>query len=253
VPTAVVTGGSSGIGLALARLLRDRGWTLVLAARGEQRLQAAARELGAAAVVCDVARDEDALQLAAAAQEAGGCSLLVQCAGRGSGGRGELLEADVELYRELLETNALGLVRVARAHWQQLAASRGRIANVVSVAGTIALPGSSAYSASKHAALGYSRALAIGARRHGIAVTTVNPGPIVTPGFPQRELLERRLGRLFLTSPEHCAERILAAVERGTPELFVPAYLRLPAALQAAAPGLLARARVMGLPGLGRS
>jgi short-subunit dehydrogenase len=240
VRTAVITGGSSGIGLAVAReLARRGGWQLVLAARDQSRLATAAAEVSATAVGCDVTRDADVTALVAAAQAAGGCDLLVHAAGAPA--RAGVLEADLPVYRAALEVNYVGLVRVATAFWPLLEASRGRLVPVVSVAGTVALAPSAPYAAAKSAALSWARSYGAAAREHGVAVTIVNPGPVATRGFPQGALLGSRWGRLLVIDAERCAERLLAAADRRAPEVYVPQWWRIATALQGAAPGLTAR------------
>jgi short-subunit dehydrogenase len=240
VRTAVITGGSSGIGLAVARELERRGgWQLIIAARRAESLAAAAAELSAVAVRCDVTVDADVTALVAAAQEAGGCDLLVHSAGAPA--RKGVLDADLATYRASFEVNYLGLVRVATAFWPLLEASRGRLVPVVSVAGTVALAPSAPYASAKSAALSWARSYGAAAREHGVAVTIVNPGPVATPGFPQDQLLRSRWGKLLVVDAERCAERLLAAADRRLPEVYVPHWWRLAAALQGTAPGLMAR------------
>jgi uncharacterized protein len=240
VRTAVITGGSSGIGLAVARVLARRGgWQLVLAARDQERLATAAAELSAMAVGCDVTKDADVAALVAAAQATGGCDLLVHSAGAPA--RAGVLAADLAVYRRSFELNYLALVRVATAFWPQLEASRGRLVPVVSVAGSVALAPSAPYAAAKSAALSWARSYGAAAREHGVAVTIVNPGPVPTPGFPQGALLRGRWGRLIVVDAERCAERLLAAADRRVPEVYVPQWWRIAVALQGAAPGLTAR------------
>ena len=240
VRTAVITGGSSGIGLAVARILARRGgWQIVLAARREAELSAVAAELGAIAVRCDVTDDADVAALVAEAAEAGGCELLVHAAGASA--RVNVLDAGVDAYRTALETNYIGLVRVGTAFWPLLEAARGRFVPVVSVAGTVALAPAAPYGAAKAAALSWSRSYGAAAREHGVAVTIVNPGPVATPGFPQTGLLRSRWGRLLVIDAERCAERLLAAADRRVPEVYVPQWWRVPAAFQGALPGITAR------------
>ena len=238
--TAVITGGSSGIGLVVGReLARRGGWRLILAARREEPLAAAASELSATAVRCDVTDDADVAALVDAARAAGGCDLLVHAAGAPA--RKGVLDADLATYRASFEVNYIALVRVATAFWPLLEASRGRLVPVVSVAGTVALAPSAPYASAKSAALSWARSYGAAAREHGVAVTIVNPGPVTTPGFPQDKLLRSPWGRLLVVDAERCAERLLAAADRRAPEVYIPQWWRAAAALQGAAPGLMAR------------
>ena len=240
VRTAVITGGSSGIGLAVARILARRGgWQLVLAGRREEPLAAAAAELGAIAVRCDVTDDGDVTGLVAEAAAAGGCDLLVHSAGAPA--RANVLEAELATYRFALETNYIGLVRVATAFWPLLEAGGGRFVPVVSVSGAVALAPATPYASAKAAALSWSRSYGAAARAHGVGVTIVNPGPVATPAFPQTALLRSRVGRLLVIDADRCAERLLAAADRRVPEVYVPHWWRIAAAFQGAAPGLTAR------------
>jgi uncharacterized protein len=240
VRTAVITGGSSGIGLAVARELKRRGgWNVVLAARSEGPLQVVASELSATGVRCDVTEDADVDALVEAARAAGGCDLLVHAAGAPA--RAGVLTADLAVYRRSFELNYIGLVRVATAFWPLLEASRGRLVPVVSVAGSVALAPSAPYASAKSAALSWARSYGAAAREHGVAVTIVNPGPVPTPGFPQGALLRSRWGRLIVVDADRCAERLLAAADRRVPEVYVPQWWRIAAAFQGAAPGLTAR------------
>jgi short-subunit dehydrogenase len=240
VRTAVITGGSSGIGLAVARELRKRGgWDLILAARRLEPHEAAAGELSATALRCDVTDDDDVAALVAAARASGGCDLLVHAAGAPA--RAGVLNADLAVYRRSFELNYIGLVRVATAFWPLLEERRGRLVPVVSVAGSVALAPSAPYASAKSAALSWARSYGAAAREHGVAVTIVNPGPVPTPGFPQGALLRSRWGRLITVDAERCAERLLAAADRRAPEVYVPQFWRIAAAFQGAAPALTAR------------
>ena len=248
VRVAVVTGGSSGIGAATARALTERGWRCVLVARGADRLEAVATELGAQAEVCDVSDRAQVDELAArVAEQHPAVHLLVNNAGY-TGRRG-FLELDPETIEHIADTVYLGSVWCVRAFLSQLEAARpSDVVNVVSVAGTFAHGSSGPYAAAKHAQLAFSRSLRTELAPRGIRVHTVNPGPVETPGFPQRDLLDSRLGSRLVLQPEQVADVVLRAVERDRAEVFVQRYLRVAGAMQALAPGTLARlaSRVRG-------
>jgi short-subunit dehydrogenase len=239
VPLAVVTGGSSGIGAAVARSLRGRGWELVLVARGEERLRPLAEELEAEWELCDVG-DREAVDRTAAAivERHPRISLLVNNAGVPS--RGSFLQATPERIEEVTRTNYLGSVWCLRAFLPALeAAAPADVANVVSVAGTVAAGSAGPYTASKHAQLAFSRAVTGELRPRGIRVHTILPGFVETAGFPQR----KRFGRLatLVAEPELVAERLLAAVEHDRREVYVPHLYRAVGLVQGLTPGLVAR------------
>jgi NAD(P)-dependent dehydrogenase (short-subunit alcohol dehydrogenase family) len=245
---AVVTGGSSGIGAAVARELAKRGWKCVLIARNEERLRAVAAEVDGEYEVCDVG-DREAVERVAArvSEQHPALRLLVNNAGYsgralGSQGRRGFLDADPMELEQLVRSNFLGAVWCLRAFMPALRAGRpSHVVNVVSVAGAVAVP-PGPYSATKHALLAFSRALAATLPREGIHVHTVNPGFVETPGFPQRGVLGSRLLERTVVGPEYVARRIVRAVERNRPEIFVPGWYRLPALAQWLAPGLVSRA-----------
>jgi uncharacterized protein len=239
VPVAVVTGGATGIGAAVARKLADREWTCVLVGRREDRLRAMAEEVGGEYEVCDVADRDAVWRMATAVQERHAeLGLLVNSAG--VPGRGNFLDLPPERIEELVRINYLGSVWCLLALLPGLeAAAPSHLVNVVSVAGTVAI---GPYSASKHAQLAFSRSVARELRPRGIHVHTVNPGFVHTEGFPQDWLLRGRYGRVVI-SPEVVANRIVGAIERDRPEIFVPRWYRMAALAQAIAPGAFRRVR----------
>jgi NAD(P)-dependent dehydrogenase (short-subunit alcohol dehydrogenase family) len=246
VPLAVVTGGSSGIGAAVARALRGRGWDCVLVARNEERLRPLAEELGAEWELCDVG-DRDAVERTAAAivERHPRVSLLVNNAG--IPGRRGFLRAAPEVIEEVTRTNYLGGVWCLRAFLPALeAAAPSDVVNVVSVAGTVSAGSGGAYTASKHAQLAFSRSIAAELRPRGVRVHTILPGFVETEGFPQRVRFGRRLGALVV-EPELVAERVLAAVERNRGEVFVPRWYRVAPLAQALVPRLVAKIAVRGI------
>lgn len=245
MPVAVVTGGTSGIGAALARELAARSWHCVLIARNEERLRSVASEIGGEYEVCEVG-DREAVERTAAAVigRHPAIKLLVNNAGfarrRGQrSGRG-FLDADPERFEELVRVNFLGAVWCLRGFLPALQAARpSHVVNVASVAGTVAVP-PGPYSASKHALVAFSRALAA-SPPEGVRIHTVNPGLVETPGFPQRGRLGSPLLDRVVVEPEYVARRIIQTVERNRPEIFVPRWYRAAAVAQATAPGLMSR------------
>ena len=154
-------------------------------------------------------------------------------------GRGDFLTLEPERIESVLATNYLGGVWCTRAFLPGLGTG-SHVANVVSVAGTVALAASGPYAASKHAQLAFSRALGGTLAARGVSVHTILPGFVETEGFPQRARLGDRLYRLVV-GPELVATRLVDAVEGGKREVFVPRWYRLFAVAQAVAPSLAAR------------
>jgi hypothetical protein len=236
---AVITGGSSGIGAALARVLARDGWHCVLLARGEERLRALAEELGAEHEVCDIADREDVDRAAAAiVQRHPRIKLLVNNAGVGA--RADFLTAPPERIENVTGINYLGGVWALRGFLPALeAAAPADVVNMVSVAGVIAFPPSGPYTASKHAQLAFSRATAAQLRRRGVRVHAVLPGFVETTGFPQRGVLPPPLSWTIIEA-DRVARAAVRAVRWRRREVFVPWWYRLVALLQGLAPGLVA-------------
>jgi uncharacterized protein len=245
---AVITGGSSGIGAAVARQLGRDGWRCVLVARGEERLRAVAVDLGAEAEVCDVGDRAAVESLAARVTERHpALKLLVNNAGIPA--RADFVDGEADRIEAVTRVNYLGGVWCLRAFLPALrAAAPADVVNVVSVAGTIAVPPSGPYAASKHAQLAFSRATAAQLRRRDIRVHTVLPGYVETPGFPQRGVIPKAL-EWTIVEPDRIARSIVAAVRRDRRESFVPWWYRPVAVLQAVAPSLLARVLARGVYG----
>jgi NAD(P)-dependent dehydrogenase (short-subunit alcohol dehydrogenase family) len=242
---AVVTGGSSGIGAELARLLAGAGWHCVLVARGEERLRSLVEELGAEAEVCDVG-DRAAVDALAARVIARHPRIKLLVNNAGIPARADFLSGNPARIEEVVRINYLGGVWCLRAFLPALeAAAPADVVNVVSVAGTVAIPPSGPYAASKHAQLAFSRATGAQLRKRGIRVHTVLPGFAETVGFPQRTVLPRTL-QWTIIEPDRVARSIVAAVQRDRRESFVPWWYRPLAVLQSVAPSLVARVLARG-------
>jgi len=175
---AIVTGGSSGLGLAIAKKLYSEGSTVVLAARAANRLEAATSEVRAAAtertfgpgkefgieqrgavgIPCDITRDEQVASLIASTLDRfGQLDVLVNCAGKS--GRGKVLDTTPQQFQEMWELNFLALVRCTRAAAPHLLKSRGHLVNIGSLASKSASKYLGAYPATKFAVAAYTQQL----------------------------------------------------------------------------------------------
>lgn len=208
---ALVTGGSSGIGKATARALRERGSAVVVCARGEERLRSAADEIGATPLVADVSVEEDVVRLVSEAREAlGGLDILINNAAYGR--FSPLVEIETSEFRRLLETNVVGAMMVAReAARHFVRQSSGHIVNISSTAGSKGFSGGSAYVASKFALGGMTECWRSELRRHDVRVMQVNPSEVQT-GFASSAGYDQEASdrKLF---PEDIAGLIVSMLE----------------------------------------
>ena len=189
---AVITGGGSGIGRAIAEAFAAEGATCVLAARGRERLELAAKEIeGAEAFVCDITQDDqvDAL-FEHVASTHGRLDILVNNAGMAAPGLSHELSPDA--FRQVIDLNVTACFLCARKALQQMIPRRaGRILNIGSISGQMSRPHSVAYTTSKFGLEGMTRSLALDAREHGIAVGVLHPGNVATDIWRDRmELAE---------------------------------------------------------------
>jgi short-subunit dehydrogenase len=243
---AVVTGASSGIGEATARLLASRGWRCVLVARREDRLRAIAAEIGGEVEVCDVA-DRAAVEAAGARVLARHPQIHLLVNNAGIPARGSFLTLEPERIELVMRVNYLGGVWCTRALLAGLEASvaageRADVVNIVSVAGTVAFAPAGPYAAAKHAQLAFSRSCGAALRRRGIGCHAVLPGFLETEGFPQHSVLRSRTLRRFMTDTDSVAKAVLSAVERNRGEVIVPWFpYRLVSLGQALFPTLTSR------------
>jgi len=241
---ALVSGASSGIGEATARrIARQPGARLVLVARREDRLRELARELGGATVIAaDLTDPESAARVAARVEEEHGhLDLLVNNAG--GAWRAAFGEGGYENVHRTMELNFDAVVRLTEALLPLLRRSApSAIVNVASTAGRVARARSGAYSASKFALAGWTDALHLEERGHGVHVGLVLPGFVATEGFPQTDLVRRRATRWLVSTPERVADAIWDAGPGGRAERYVPRPYFLAAALRILAPRLARRA-----------
>jgi NAD(P)-dependent dehydrogenase (short-subunit alcohol dehydrogenase family) len=229
---AIVTGGSSGIGLAVGRMLVERGYDVVLTARTADKLEAAAAEVGARWAAGDSA-DPDAF--ADVVATAGHVDLLVHSAGVMAGTF--VRKESLETFESVLRTNLTSAFVVANTALPAMPAG-GRFVFLSSSSAHAPQPGKSAYSASKAALNVFAGALAKEVERDGIAVHVVTTGPVATPmlddvHFPMRTLAVDDVAQAVVwldTLPGNVVlpELELSSVAQGpfAPEAFVPEAAR---------------------------
>jgi NAD(P)-dependent dehydrogenase (short-subunit alcohol dehydrogenase family) len=175
---AVVTGGGRGIGAAIARALADAGAKVAISGRDEAALAATPAALR---VVCDVTVPADVTRLLGETHaELGPATIVVNNAGMARSAK--LQDTDEELWAQMLAVNLTGAYRVTRAFLPDVlaAGTRGRVIHIASVAAKIGFSYTSAYCASKHGLLGFSRALAHEIAARGPTVNCVCPGWVDT-------------------------------------------------------------------------
>jgi short-subunit dehydrogenase len=216
----VISGASSGLGLALARHYLERGATIAAFARRAELLQILSAEFPGK-VFCyalDV-RDSPAIQHAAKdfITRAGVPDVVIANAGVSVGTLTEYAE-DIDAFQQVMDINVSGIVKTFQPFVAAMrAAKRGTLVGIASVAGFRGLPGASAYSASKSAAISYLESLRVELRGSGVKVVTICPGYIKTPmtsvnPYPMP----------FMLDAGDAARRMVRAIERQTSFTVIP-------------------------------
>jgi NAD(P)-dependent dehydrogenase (short-subunit alcohol dehydrogenase family) len=212
---ALITGGSSGIGLAIARMLRDEGYALTLVSRRPEKIEAAAAELGAHAIAADVG-DPEACARAVEEHRSkfGRLDVLVNSAGVGIAGTVEQLP--VKHFELQVGVNLRGLFYTTQAAIPLLRESQGLIVNLASIAGTLPTPGLSTYGATKAAVISLTKSLNEELDGDGVRAIAICPGFVDTPmaewsGLPGEEMIQ----------PEDCAEVVRMCL-RLSPHARIP-------------------------------
>lgn len=236
-PVAIVTGASRGLGFLIARELADRGHDLVVTARSDDGIEAAATELRThgvlvEAVAADVGDPEDAARVVSTARERfGRIDVLVAAAGVIQVGPAEAMTG--KDHADAMDTMHWGVVHPVLAALPDLrAAGRGRVLIVTSIGGKLPAPHLLPYTAAKHAAVGFAEGLRVEAARLGVRVTVGVPG-LMRTGSPRNALFtgDRTAEHswfavadslpLLSMSADRAAARLVRAVLRGRPEVIL--------------------------------
>jgi len=256
---ALVTGASSGLGLAIAEALARSGATLVIAARREQPLEAAAdrlRRQGAKvlALPVDVTHQNEVERMVdQTIENFGRLDVLVNNVGRSA--RGAALDTTPDDFQAALELNLLATVRCTRAAVPHLLEARGHLVNIGSLASKVASRFMGAYPASKFALAAYTQQLRLELGPQGLHVLLVCPGPIArdlpgdateassryadqAAGLPDSAQKPGAGVKLGALDPGKLAQQIVRACERRKIELVVPGRARLLFAIAQLSPRL---------------
>lgn len=253
--SALVTGGATGIGFALVEALLARGTRVTMVGRREGRLEEAAERLGRPSTLthasCDVT-DAAAVKTVVdglVARE-GVIDLLFNNAGVGMAG--EVKDADLADWERMWRVNVMGVVHgIHAAYPHMIERGSGHIVNVGSSAGLVPQAGMAHYVAAKHAVTGLSGALRTEARRYGVRVTVVCPGPVKTEILEQSayrgldgDKIRQAAGAVGMSARE-CARQVLAAVERDAYIAPITALARVGFALHRLSPELARRVNAL--------
>ncbi|WP_182900832.1 SDR family oxidoreductase [Microbispora sp. H10830] len=224
----LVTGASSGIGAATALELSARGARLVLSGRDQEALAGVAARTGGEILPADLSDPSADL-----AVRAGRVDMLVACAGEGWSG--PLARMSGGTAERMIAVNLTAHVQLTRLLLPgMLERGRGHLVYVASIAGVVGVREEAVYAATKAGLLAFAESLRY--ELPGVGVTAVVPGVVDTPFFARRGRPYTRR-RPAPVPPERVARAIAVAVERDRAEVYVPAWLRLPARLHGAAPG----------------
>lgn len=207
---AVVTGGGSGIGAAVAERLAGEGARVTIMGRDRDKLSATAQSIGADTEQVDVTSAEEIARAFAAAAERGAVTILVNNAGAAVSAA--FAKMDDELWNRMLDVNLTGTYACTRAVLPAMAgAGHGRIVNVASTAALTGYAYVSAYCAAKHGVLGLTRSLALEYARKGVTVNAV------CPGYTDTALVERSIDNI-VESTGRSREEALAELVKVNPQ-----------------------------------
>lgn len=184
--TALITGGTKGIGLGIARSLLNDGYNVAITSRSEQAADQIAKELGkefdtdrVLGIGCDVRNYESQENCVTTVISTFG-SIDVMIANAGVGHFATIEDMSVNQWNETIDTNLTGVFFSIKASLEALKKSEGYIITIASLAGTNFFANGSAYNASKFGLVGFTQSVMLDVRKHGIKTTTIMPGSVST-------------------------------------------------------------------------
>lgn len=221
-----ITGASSGIGAEMAILLSEHGAIPVLMARSLEKLEIIGSQIKGrfSLIVLDVTNEEQVQQgIAQVLREYGKIDVFINNAGYGI--FSSFTDTPLRSFQGMMDVNYMGTVRCTKAVLpSMLAAGQGHIINVASIAGLMGTAKSTAYSASKHAVLGFTNSLRQELAGTGVVISAVNPGPIDTPFFkiadPDGHYVQNI--RWFMLQPRQVATAVMHMIVRKRVAMNLP-------------------------------
>ncbi|MDO4432164.1 MAG: SDR family oxidoreductase [Aerococcaceae bacterium] len=231
----IITGASSGIGKEIASQAAQNGARLVLVARRQELLESLKQTLidqFQAEVRIEVADMSNRIDIervvAQTKQHFGRIDVLINGAGYGTFKRAT--EFSYSEMQDMFAVNTFGMMYLSQlVAAEMIQQGSGHLFFIASIAGKLATPSTSVYSASKFAVIGYANALRLELKDAGIHVTTVNPGPVNTPFFSRDAQSERYFERVkrYSLRPEMLAKQMIQAITRPKRELNLPITLHI--------------------------
>lgn len=240
-PIALVTGGSAGLGLAIARTFLAHGYRVVIVSRSADRLDQAADHLDSPDLIthaANLASREDCQRLAGElGQQFGHVDVLINCVGASD--RGVLEELSETRLRELIDQNVTTTLLCCQAFRPLLEKSRGSVVNIGSLAGKVGARYLGGYNAAKHALTGITQQLRLEWRDKGIHVALVSPGPIrrddagtryqdrTGGSVPESAAAPGGGTKVKGLDPQRVARAVLLCAQKRRVDVILPGYLRL--------------------------
>lgn len=252
---ALVTGGSAGLGFAIARALLGQGYFVVIVGRNEERLREAVKNLqddsvsGIAFQVADITKLSDAkLVFDEVLLNQGRLDVLVNCVGESD--RGQVADLTVDRLNELINQNVITALLCCQSAINLLEKSGGVIVNIGSLAARVSPRYLGGYAIAKHALAAMTSQLRLELRPKGIHVGLVNPGPIrrqdagnryndrVDASLPDQAKQPGAGARISGLDPQRVVKEVLRVIDKRKQEILVPGYLRCLIAAGHAMPSL---------------